>query len=171
MKLSLRSSVTERWILNSSPLIALGRIGYIGLFDKLSPDIAIPRAVADEIKAGPSDDRAYRALPNYTHCIVDTNLAPEVLAWDLGAGETAVISYALTQPGWKVILDDAMARRCARSFDLQTKGTLAIVIMAKQRGLIPSAAEVLHLLLKAEFRLDEKVIREALLRTVGEEWR
>jgi predicted nucleic acid-binding protein len=163
--------VTERWILNSSPLIALGRIGYTDLFSKLSTDIAIPRAVADEIKAGPTDDRAYRALLDYAHCIVDTNLSPEVLAWDLGAGETAVISYALTQPGWKVILDDAMARKCARSFELQTKGTLAVVIMAKQRGLIPSATDVLHSLLKAEFRLDEEVIREALLRTVGEVWR
>ncbi len=163
--------MTERWILNASPLIALGRIGYAHLFSELSTVIAIPRAVADEIKAGSTDDPAYRALMNYAHCIVDVDLAPEVLTWDLGAGETAVISYALTQPGWKVILDDAMARKCARSFDLQTRGTLAIVIMAKRRALIPSATEVLHLLLKAEFRLDEKVIREALLRTVGEEWR
>ena len=64
-----------------------------------------------------------------------------------------------------------MARKCARSFELQTKGTLAVVIMAKQRGLIPSATDVLRALLKAEFRLDEEVIREALLRTVGEVWK
>jgi predicted nucleic acid-binding protein len=162
--------VTERWVLNASPLIALGRIGYTHLLSELATDIAIPRAVADEIKAGPTDDRAYHALMDNAHYIVETDLAPEVLAWDLGAGETAVISYALAQPGWKVILDDAMARKCARSFELQTKGTLAIVILAKQRGLISSATDVLHLLLKAEFRLDEKVIREALLRTVGEMW-
>ena len=163
--------MTERWVLNSSPLIALGRIGYTHLFRELATDIAIPRAVADEIKAGPANDRAYHALMDNARHIVETNLAPEVLTWDLGAGETAVISYALAQPEWKVILDDAMARRCARSFELQTKGTLAVVIMAKQRSLIPSATDVLHLLLKADFRLDEKVIREALLRTVGEVWK
>ena len=39
-----------------------------------------------------------------------------------------------------------------------------------QRGLIDSAADVLRLLLKANFRLDEKVIRKALTRTVGERW-
>ncbi|MEJ5310104.1 MAG: DUF3368 domain-containing protein [Anaerolineae bacterium] len=163
--------MTERWVLNSSPLIALGRIGYTYLFRELATDIAIPRAVADEIKAGPANDRAYQALMDNADYIVETNLAPEVIAWDLGAGETAVISYALAKPGWRVILDDAMARRCARSFELQTKGTLAVVIMAKQRSLISSATDVLHLLLKANFRLDEKVIREALLRTVGEVWK
>ena len=148
----------------------MGRIGYTHLFSALATEIAIPRAVADEIKAGPSNDRAHRAVTDNAQHIVDTGLAPEVLAWDLGAGETAVISYGLTQPEWKVILDDAMARRCARSFELQTKGTLAIVILAKQRGLIASAADVLRLLLKADFRLDEKVISKALARTVGERW-
>lgn len=162
--------MTERWILNASPLIALGRIGYTHLFNELATDIAIPRAVADEIKAGPANDRAQLAVMDNAQHIIDTGLAPEVLAWDLGAGETAVISYGLTQPEWKVILDDAMARRCARSFGLHTKGTLAIVILAKQRGLIDSAADVLRLLLKAEFRLDEKVIRKALAHTVGERW-
>ncbi|MBN2391716.1 MAG: DUF3368 domain-containing protein [Anaerolineae bacterium] len=162
--------MTEQWVLNSSPLIALGRIGYTHLLSELATDIAIPRAVVDEIKAGPTDDRAYHAVMDNAQHIVDTSLVPEVLAWDLGAGETAVISYAVSHPGWKVILDDAMARRCARSFEVKTKGTLAIVILAKQRGLISSATDVLHLLLKAEFRLDENVIREALLRTVGEVW-
>ncbi len=162
--------MTERWVLNASPLIALGRIGYTHLFSELATDIAIPRAVAEEIETGSTNDRAYLTLKDNAQYIVETHFVPEVLAWDLGAGETAVISYALLQPGWKVVLDDAMARKCARSFDLQTKGTLAVVILAKQRGLVTSAAAVLRQLLKAEFRLDEKVIREALIHTVGEMW-
>lgn len=64
---------------------------------------------------------------------------------------------------WTVILDDAVARRCARSFGLRLKGTLAVIILARQRGLISS-------LLNIGFRLDENVIRDALSRTVGERW-
>lgn len=56
------------------------------------------------------------------------------------------------------------------SFGLSLKGTLAVVILAKQRGLILSAADVLRSLLNTGFRLDEQVIREALSRTVGEAW-
>ena len=69
-----------------------------------------------------------------------------------------------------VILDDAAARKCARSFDLQLKGTLAVVILARQRELIPSAADVLRSLLRTGFHLDERIIRQALSRTVGEKW-
>jgi predicted nucleic acid-binding protein len=72
--------------------------------------------------------------------------------------------------GWTVIVDDAAARKCARSFGLPFKGTLAVIILAKQHGLIPSAADVLRSLLRGGFRLDEGVIREALSRTVGETW-
>jgi predicted nucleic acid-binding protein len=92
------------------------------------------------------------------------------LAWNLGAGETAVISLGLAEPGQIVILDDCAARRCARSLGLNIRGTLAVVMLAKQRGLIPSAAAVLRLLRSAGFRLDNEIIQRALASTVGEEW-
>ncbi len=38
-----------------------------------------------------------------------------VLAWDLGAGESAVISLAETIPGSTAVLDDLAARRCAQA--------------------------------------------------------
>ena len=68
------------------------------------------------------------------------------------------------------ILDDAAARKCARSFSLAIKGTLAVILLAKQQGLIPSAAEVLRSLRATGFYLDIQTVREALARTVGEEW-
>jgi predicted nucleic acid-binding protein len=162
--------VTERWVLNTSPLIVLARVGQEHLFRELADDVVVPRAVVEEIEAGPADDRARKAIAGGRFAVVDAVPAPEILAWDLGAGETAVLSYALGEPGWTVILDDAAARKCARSFDLRLKGTLAVIILAKQRGLISSAADVLQSLLRIGFRLDEHIIREALSRTVGERW-
>ena len=162
--------MTERWVLNASPLIVLARVGQEHLFHTLADEAVVPRAVAVEIEAGPADDPARQVIAGGHFPIVDVTPAPEILAWDLGAGETAVLSDALEEQGWTVILDDAVARKCARSFDLRLKGTLAVVILAKQRGLIPSAADVLRSLLNIGFRLDENVIREALSRTVGEKW-
>jgi len=63
-----------------------------------------------------------------------------------------------------------LRQKCARSFDLRLKGTLAVVVLAKRRGLIPSAADVLRSLLRTGFHLDEHIIRKALSRTVGERW-
>lgn len=161
----------ERWVLNASPLIVLARIGREDLLLALPDQVVVPRAVALEIQAGPADDRARQALAAGRFTIVDTPPPPaEILAWDLGEGETAVLSFALAEAGWTAILDDAIARRCARSYSLRFKGTLAVMLLAKQRGLITSAADVLRSLIATGFRLDNQTIREALIRTVGEEW-
>ncbi len=37
------------------------------------------------------------------------------MAWDLGAGESAVLTWARRNPGFTAILDDRAARRCAES--------------------------------------------------------
>ena len=52
----------ERWVLNASPLIVLARVGHEHLFEALADDVVVPRAVAEEIDAGPSDDRARRVI-------------------------------------------------------------------------------------------------------------
>ena len=68
------------------------------------------------------------------------------------------------------MLDDGAAQRCARSLSLMLTGTLAVVLLAKQYRLIDSAAQVLHDLCGADFRLDDNTSRGALERTVGEKW-
>jgi predicted nucleic acid-binding protein len=156
--------------LNASPIIVLARVGQEHLFDALADEVVVPQAVVEEIQAGPTGDPARQAVGSGRFAIVDTTPVSEVLAWDLGTGETAVLSCALAESGWTVIVDDAAARKCAQSFGLPIKGTLAVVILAKQHGLIPSAADVLRSLLKGGFRLDETIIREVLSRAVDEEW-
>jgi predicted nucleic acid-binding protein len=164
--------VAKRWVINASPLIVLCSIQYEHLLFRLADEIVVPRAVANEIAQGPSEDKARQLLSASHFQVVNTPTAPvELLTWDLGAGETAVLAHAIANPEWTAILDDGAARRCAKSFSVPVKGTLGIVILARQRGLISSASSVLRQLLNIGFRLDDRVISEALQRTVGEEWR
>ena len=131
----------------------------------------MPRAVAAEIEVGPAEDRARQMLSEGRLAIVDSPPpTAELLAWDLGSGETAVLSFALSEIGWTAILEDAAARKCAQSLSIRIKGTLALVLMARKAGLIPSAAEVLRLLRASGFRIDDQTIRNALRQTVNEEW-
>jgi predicted nucleic acid-binding protein len=163
--------VTERWVLNASPLIVLARAGHEGLFLELADQVVVPRPVALEIEAGPVVDRARQTLAAGRFTVVDVPPPPaEILAWDLGSGETAVLSFALAEKGWTAILDDAAARKCARSFSIPVKGTLGVIILARQQKLIPSAAEVLFSLQTAGFYLEDQIVREALDRTVAEKW-
>jgi predicted nucleic acid-binding protein len=163
--------MTERWILNASPLIALAAVGQGALFSALASTVVVPHAVAEEVLAGPVEDRARQDLEAGRFTVITTPAPPaELLAWDLGAGETAVLSLAMAEPDSTAVLDDAAARRCARSFGIRLRGTLGVVILARQREVIPSAATVLHALRANGFRLDDRTAREALARTTGEAW-
>ncbi len=172
MKSSPKLPIAEQWVVNASPLIALGRVGQVELLARLPQRVIVPQAVKEEILAAPEGDPARAAVENGLFEIVPAppTPPPEIAAWDLGNGETAVLSYALSAPDWVAILDDSAARRCARSFSVKVTGTLAVVILAKERGLIEPAAQVLRALQNNGFRLDDEIIRAALAKTVGETW-
>ncbi|MFH1907248.1 MAG: DUF3368 domain-containing protein [Chloroflexota bacterium] len=138
MKSSPKSPVAEKWVVNASPVIALARIGQADLLMRLPKQAVIPQAVEQELLHAPASDPARRAVEDGMFKVVKTP-APEILAWDLGKGETAVLLYALAKPNWVAVLDDGAARRCARSLSLTLTGTLSVVILAKQHGLIESA--------------------------------
>ena len=163
--------MTKRCVVNASPLIVLAKIGQIDLLVALADEIAVPHAVEREIIAGPADDPARNWLSERKIPIVNLpNLPTELLAWDLGAGETAVLAYAMVNSGWTAVLDDNAARKCARSFGIPIKGTLVVIILAKQRGLIPSAADLIRQLQQHDYRIHDTIVREALEKTVGEQW-
>ena len=171
MKSSRTQPITEKWVINASPVIALARVGQVELLKRLPERVVIPQAVARELRAAPEVDPARRMVESDLFKIIRVSpVSAEILAWDLGSGETEVLAYALAHPGWVAILDDGAARRCARSLSVTYMGTLSVVILAKQRGLIESAAQVLHNLHSNGFHLDDAIIREALARTVKEPW-
>jgi predicted nucleic acid-binding protein len=160
----------DNWVINASPLICLAKAGYSDLLLKLPEKVLVPQAVVDEIQAGPLGDPAQVAISTGKFHVFENLFAPEIIAWDLGKGETAVLSYALANPGWTAIIDDRAARKCARSFSIPIKGTLAIVILARKGGLVDSAADVMRSIQAAGLRLEDDVIRAALKQTVGEDW-
>jgi predicted nucleic acid-binding protein len=172
MKSSRKPPVAETWVINASPVIALARIGQVELLTRLPEQAILPQAVAEELSVAPEDDPARIALESGIFKVVKAPATPEsILAWDLGKGESAVLSYVAANPRCVAVLDDGAARRCARSFSLALTGTLSVVILARQHGLIDSAAQVLQALRGADFRLEDAIIRDALARTVGEKWK
>jgi len=102
--------------------------------------------------------------------VIDVPSLPELLAWDLGKGETAVLSYAFSNPGWTAVIDDLAARKCAKGYAIPIRGTLAMIILAKKKGLISSAREGMFALQTAGLRLDDTVIRVALKHETWEDW-
>ncbi|HQU36564.1 MAG TPA: DUF3368 domain-containing protein [Anaerolineales bacterium] len=160
----------ERWVLNASPIISLARVDRANLLFSIPDEVVVPQAVFDEVMAGPATDAARVFLQSKESVIVTSESSSEITPWDLGRGETAVLSFALANPNYVAVLDDAAARKCANSFSIPVKGTLAVVLLAKQKNLIPSAADVLRSLRSAGFHLDDRVIQKALKDVAGESW-
>jgi len=67
--------------------------------------------------------------------VVDDEDPPaNILSWDLGPGETQVISQAILHGADRVVIDDLEARRCAKAMGLAIIGTLGVVGRAKAAG-------------------------------------
>jgi predicted nucleic acid-binding protein len=162
--------MAERWVVNASPLIVLAKINQQQLIWQLADEVIVPEAVRTEIAAGPADDPARNYLEEAALPVVSVASQSLIAAWDLGAGESDVLAYALNNPGWRAVIDDGAARRCARTFTIPLIGTLGIIIRACKTGLIPAAAPLLLELKNHNFHIDDQVIRPALLKILGESW-
>ncbi|MFB1489994.1 MULTISPECIES: DUF3368 domain-containing protein [unclassified Thiocapsa] len=159
----------ERWTVNASPLILLGKTDALWLLAELAGQLAVPEAVAKEVGAKPDGGAILRAIHDSSaFVIVENETAPqEVLSWDLGAGETQVIANALANRVVRVVIDDLAARRCARALGLGIIGTLGIVGRAKAQGLIDEAAPLINRLRATGLYASDEIIMR-LLKEVGE---
>jgi hypothetical protein len=162
----------EVWVVNASPIISLSRAGHLRLVTELAEQVLVPEAVALEVLAGSETDPARRALESgWGKRVLVEQVPAAILEWSLGAGESHALAVAQAKQGSTVVLDDAEGRRCARTLGVPLLGTLGIVVRAKKRGRVQSAAQVLRDLLDAGFHLEEGLISDILRRAVGEEWK
>ena len=81
---------------------------------------------------------------------------------DLGAGESAVLAWAHAHPGSLAIVDDLAGRRCAAALRIPVRGTLGLVLVAKQRGRIKAARPVLESMRASGMYLSDGVMNRAL---------
>lgn len=156
-------------IVDASPLIYLSRAGYLPLLQVLGSRLLIPDAVVREILAKGEEDAVARTVgaASWLLRLPSAPLSPRVEAWQLGAGESAVLSRAISHPGSLVVLDDARARRFARQLEVPMIGTLGVVVRARQQGLIRAARPVTEALVSHGMYISSPAL-EAALQLIGE---
>jgi len=155
--------VTRKCVLNASPLITLGKISQIGLLEAVCSDLIIPEGVVHEIDQGAVDDPARIWTHEHGEPFVRRleTIPPLILAWDLGKGETEVISWAYLNPGYDAILDDRAARNCASALGIKVIGTIGLVLLAKREGALSQVRPVLLQLKESGFRITPQLLRAA----------
>jgi predicted nucleic acid-binding protein len=156
--------VAEPPIVNASPLIFLAKGGCFDLLRVAGDIVLVPAAVMGELnRRGPSDPTVRAVQQANWLTVVQSPPPPDViLSWDLGPGESAVLAWALAHPGSEAICDDLAARRCAQALGLPLRGTVGMILVAKQRGMIDAARPVVEKLVRAGMYLSERTMNESL---------
>lgn len=150
----------NRIIVNSSPLIVLFKSKQAELLPQLFKEIIVPEGVFTEVTLAEQDDAASRELPNVSWLQVGEipSINPEVAAWDLGLGESQVLSLALITLDCAAVVDDRAARRCGQSLGITTIGTGGLLVLAKRRGIILSISPGIQALRDAGLWLSDAVV-------------
>jgi len=156
--------LNEKWVIDASSLIILGKLSLLHILTHLCDELVIPDGVAIEILKGPPGDKAITWLKKegqkYQKNIGSINL--KIASWDLGPGENEVISHCYSNPQYTAIIDDGAAKKCAKSFSIKVKGTLALLIIAKKAGLVPEVKPVMDKMIEAGFRISATLYKNIL---------
>jgi predicted nucleic acid-binding protein len=151
---------------NTSPIIALTRVGQLPLLERLFERILAPFDVYAELdaKVGAPEPAALRALANL-------DLVPRIPGVaeipGLHLGESQAIAVAVARRADRVLLDERRARQAAAALGVRPVGTVGILLEARRRGLIPAVRPLLDRLVAAGFHLHPALI-ERVLADAGE---
>jgi len=150
-------------------LIVLAKTGLLPLLRLVGDPVLVPQVVVQEVQQAGSTDPAVQALTATTWLVsVDPGPASPVLSpYRLDAGEASVLTWALSHPGTEVILDETRGRRCAVQLGIALRGSVGLVLLAKQSGVLPLARPALEALRQAGLYLSDRVMNQALA-LVGE---
>lgn len=160
-------------IADASALIALAKIDHLFILQGLFGAVWLAPTVLGELRMAEfaENGSALQAALDADWLRVNPAPTANTPLTGLDAGETESILQALYAQSQGdavlLIIDEQTGRAAAKTLGLTIVGTAAVIGMAKQRGLIPSARAVFDALLKTDFRISADIIRQVLA-NVGE---
>ncbi len=125
----------EKLVVNTGPLVALGRIGALDIIGRLPIEFMAPRQVADEIEEGVRRGHPV-GMPLWVKVVALRGSLSPLGINTLDVGEAAVIQLAVELSIERVCIDEWRGRRAAASVGLKVTGSLGLLGRAKHLGLI-----------------------------------
>jgi predicted nucleic acid-binding protein len=147
-------------IADTGPVNYLILIGHIDLLPSLFQRVILPAAVKKELDniAAPAAVRAWIGRPPVWLEIMETSgLGPATL----DEGEAAVISLALSLHADLVLIDERKGVKIARNQGLRVTGTLGLLELAAQSGLV-DFTEAAERLRRTTFRSPDALLETML---------
>jgi hypothetical protein len=151
-------------VADASPLIMLARSDLLSVLKAVAGDIVVPDAVWRECVRDAAKPGAQAIQSAHAAGLLDVR--PSIWHGDplpaLGPGEIAAIALAL-ELACTVLMDDRVGRRAAIAQGVTVVGSAAILLRAKQIGLISAVSPILE-----DWRAAGYFLSEAFLRAVME---
>ncbi len=155
-------------VINTGPLIALATaLDDLEALAHVALRVVVPGEVFTEFVAGAHHDDTADKVRAATCCDIRPvfSALPPSLLDILDIGEAAVIHTALTEGIITVAIDELKGRRVARLHGLQVTGSLGILIMLYQQGVVPSIEQAIQRIQDNGIFLSERIIQEAIAAT------
>ncbi len=148
-------------VADAGPLIAFAVTDGLSILQQLFSSIVITDSVRDEClaKPGPDANRIQAAID--TGWLVVESVADPLppLSPSLGVGESDSIRCALQAPDdTLLIVDDRLARRYALRQGLNIAGTVRLLDLAEQQGVIGSAESHIRNMSKSGYRVSTDLL-------------
>ena len=155
---------------NASPLIFLAKIGRLDLLENYG--VIIPKQVYSEIKEGEKSGREdshkiESLIENGAIKVSEISINKELEKQNLGEGEKAAISLAIDKKIELILLDERKARRIAKFYNLNPRGTIGVLSEALKKNKISKKEfkELIQKLIKEGYRISEELIMDLLKET------
>jgi len=150
-------------VANNTPLVALWVLDRLDLLRDLYGEVLIPQAVHAEFL---ETERALRQTAlDQAHWIKAVPLADprRALAYaSLDRGEAEVLALSEERDARLVIIDEFKGRRYAKRLGLSLTGTMGLLLLAKEEGLIPALAPLVDELQSAGLYLAPSLVNRVL---------
>ena len=143
----------EKVYVDTSSLIILNKINALDLLNKIYSNVIITNYIQLELN---------EAIPSWISVEQTYDINQSFLKnFNLGLGESSIIIKAIENNGF-LIIDDLKARKIASKLRLRYTGSIGILIIAKELGLIQSVKFYLEKIQTTNFRLSDILINEVL---------
>lgn len=154
-------------IADTSALVAVAACNGLQWLDRLFTEVQVPQAVFQEatVAGKPQADK----LVNYLQGkVLDIDLQDFVInTQGLGQGELEAMALYKKQHADRLLIDDLKARKVALHNHIKIIGSVGILLLAKENGLIPAVKPYLTIIQQSDVHLSRDLIAHAL-RIAGE---
>lgn len=150
-------------ISDTSPINYLLLIGRIDLMEKLFGAVIIPSLVMRELTHPRAPDAVRQWVASLPVWVTVASAAKLDVSIDLGAGETEAISLAVELGSTTLIIDDLEGRVAAQARGIHPVGTLNILELAAENGMV-DFEEAVAGLLSTNFRVHFELVDAARAR-------